>query len=32
VNSKKTTLGRVLDMAVRLGVDHRIRSYVEALS
>jgi predicted transcriptional regulator of viral defense system len=31
-NSKKTTLGRVFDVAVKLGVAHRIRSYVEALS
>lgn len=32
VTSKKTTLGRILDMAVKLGVEHRIRSYIEALS
>ena len=29
---KKTTLGKVLDMATKLKVSHRILSYIEALS
>ncbi len=32
VQSKKTTLGKIMDMAKQLGVVHRIRSYIEALS
>jgi predicted transcriptional regulator of viral defense system len=30
--SKRTTVGRVLSTALQLGVDHRIRPYIEALS
>ncbi len=30
--SKKTTLGKILEMAGHLGVSHRILSYIEALS
>jgi predicted transcriptional regulator of viral defense system len=32
LEEKKTTLGKILDMAVKLKLDHRIRPYVEALS
>ena len=32
VQSKKTTLGKIMDVAKRLGVVHRIRPYIEALS
>ena len=32
VQSKKTTLGKIMDMANRLGVAHRVRPYIEALS
>lgn len=32
IRSKKTTLGKVLDMAKQLGVTHRILPYIEALS
>ena len=32
VGSKKTTLGKVMDMARQLGASHRILPYIEALS
>lgn len=32
IAAKKTTFGKVMDMAVKLGVAHRIRAYIEALS
>lgn len=32
VQSKKTSLGKIMDMGKRLGVAHRIRPYIEALS
>jgi hypothetical protein len=32
VSLKKTTLGKIMDMAVKLGIGHRILSYIEALS
>lgn len=32
LKSKKTNLGRVLDMATKLKVDHRIRDYLEVFS
>jgi len=32
IRDKKTTLGKVMDTAVKLGVDHRIKSYIEALA
>lgn len=32
ISSKKTTLGKIMDMAVKLGLVHRIRPYIEALS
>lgn len=32
IQSKKTTLGKIMDAAKQLGVVHRVRPYVEALS
>lgn len=32
IKEKKTTLSEILKMATRLGVDHRVMSYIEALS
>ena len=32
IQSKETTLGKIMDMAVKLKVDHRIRPYIEALA
>ena len=32
LKEKKTTLGKVLKLATQLGVDHRVMSYIEALS
>lgn len=32
VQSKKTTLGKLMDMAVKLDVSHRVRPYIEALA
>jgi len=32
LESKQTTLGKVMDMAVKLKSDHRIRPYIEALA
>jgi predicted transcriptional regulator of viral defense system len=30
--SKKTTLGKILDMAIKLEINHRIAAYIEALA
>lgn len=32
IQSKKTTLGKIMDVAKQLGVIHRVRPYIEALS
>ena len=32
LKEKKTTIDKVLKMATRLGVDHRVMGYIEALS
>jgi hypothetical protein len=32
VQQKKTTPGKVLDMAIQLGVGHRLRPYLEILA
>jgi len=32
IRSKKTTLGKIMEMAVKLKMDHRIRPYIEALA
>ena len=32
LQEKKTTLDKILKMATQLGVDHRVMSYIEALS
>ena len=32
IQSKKTTLGKIMDMSVKLGISHRVQPYIEALA